>query len=287
MGRPKVATLLAAAAFVLAGCPDENAKHARKMIRQKHIPALKQVLREDVERHRKGIRTAAEQLADGFAVEDGKKREQQMRSALKKVQDPTSPASMRIEPLVISPMSFLAAIGSDGKVIARDAKPDRMKGKDYAKRFDVVRGALEGEGGYALGEFKADDGSRDVSMLFAAPVRRDGKVEGAVLAGIPLWRMAQRLSKQLRHEHADKLGKGLVLWAYLYEGDDVFHHGTPPEVNEVVPDAAAREKGLKESPDGFTGKVRLHGRIYGYGVAPVELLGDEGGVIVFRADARE
>ncbi len=285
------------------GCGPSDAKQARAKVRETHIPRVMDVIREDFQRHREAVREAANRLKRGFAVGDRAKLTPQMRSALKAVRRPPK----GIATFFSSPMSFLAAIDADGRVIARDAEPDRMAGKDFGARYEVVRNALKrGRAGYQLGEFPAVEkgGQSSFSMLFVAPVRDGARVTsdrktpatenaqatrqavaaGAVVAGIPLWRMAQRLSRQLRAENVDAIGKGLVLWVYLYKGARVFHFDTPPELDAVVPNAATRRKGLAKSPHGFTGQIQLFGRWYGYGVTPAPRIGKDVGVIVFRAD---
>jgi hypothetical protein len=186
-----------------------------------------------------------------------------------------------IDEFVSSPMSFLAAVGLDGIVIARDREPDRMAGQDFKTRFDVVRQALGGTAVTALGEFYAADPNAPSSwsILFAAPSLRDGKVVGAVLAGIPLSRMAQRLSRQFRVEQKE----GASVWVYLYKGERIFHWDTPPQVDALIRDPVARAKGLAASPAGYTEKVRLQGDLQVYGVFPLALLGPDVGTIIFRS----
>lgn len=273
-----------AAAAALGGC-DDGAHDARVAIRSEVVPRVAEIIHEDIARHRSGVAKAAEVLRRGFLIQDPGEREHQMRVGLRYVQEPPK----GIAEFIASPMSFLAAVGADGVVIARDAEPDRMHGMDFGKSFPVVARALhEGVPGYGLGEFGVDnpDGESSWSMLFVHPVRAPdgGQVIGAVVAGIPLWREAQRLSRQLRVERAPEIEKGLVLWVYLYKGDRDFHFDTPPDLDELVPDAATRAAGLARSPGGFTGEVQLYGRGYGYGVVPVPTLGDDVGMIVFQSD---
>ena len=68
-------------------------------------------------------------------------------------------------------MSFLAAIGIDGIVVARDREPDRMKGQDFKTRFDVVGQALGGTAPRGSGSSIAKDpeAPSSWSILFAAP----------------------------------------------------------------------------------------------------------------------
>jgi len=282
--RGVAAALLVAVAPWVLGC-EEGAPASRVGIRTEVVPRVAEVIHEDLDKHRVGVAKAAEVLRRGFLIEDPAERESQMRAALRYVQEPPR----GIAEFISTPMSFLAAVGADGRVIARDAEPDRMRGMDFAATFPVVKRALEeGMPGYALGEFgrENEEGETSWSMLFVHPVRvgDDGRVVGAVVAGIPLWREAQRLSRQLRVERAAEIEQGLVLWVYLYKGDRIFHFATPPDLDEVAPDAATRAAGLARSPGGFTGEVQLLGRWYGYGVVPVPSIAPDVGMIVFRSE---
>lgn len=280
-------SVVAAALLVLGGgCEDDEARNAQKLLRQEHLPRVRAIVQEDRARHIEGVKRAAELLAKGFAVDDAEVREREMRKGLKKVQDANAPAKIRIPEFVASPMSFLAAVGADGVVIARDADADKMKGDDFAEQLDVVKAALEdGEVGRGLGEFESDDGGKtSVSMLFAAPVELEGERVGAVVAGIPLWRMAQRLSNQLRLENTDIIERGAVLWVYLLQGERLFHYGTAPEVTDTLPDASKLASRLEKSSKGFTDKLKVHGRMYGLGAFPLPEIGEGVHVVLVRAD---
>jgi len=265
-------------AITLAGCEGRAAlERAQKQIRDVDYPRVGALIQQDLENHQAGVLKAAEKLAPGFAVADPAARESQVRAALRILQQPKK----GIDEFVSSPMSFLAAVGLDGIVIARDREPDRMAGQDFKTRFDVVRQALGGTAVTALGEFYAADPNAPSSwsILFAAPSLRDGKVVGAVLAGIPLSRMAQRLSRQFRVEQKE----GASVWVYLYKGERIFHWDTPPQVDVLIRDPVARAKGLAASPAGYTEKVRLQGDLQVYGVFPLALLGPDVGTIIFRS----
>jgi hypothetical protein len=108
-------------------------------------------------------------------------------------------------------------------------------------------------------------------------------VVGALVLGIPLWRLQQRMSKQLQMEEAGKK-PGVVIWVYIYRGDELHQHGTPRDLDKIVPDAAARKAGYARSPGGFTGEVAQFSFWYGYGVRPLKILGPDTGMIVFRMD---
>jgi hypothetical protein len=267
--------LLSVAALI--GCEDNAAvERTDHQLRNVDLPRLQTLVQQDLENHRAGVTKAAQKLAPGFGLSDPEARENQVRAALRILQQPKK----GIDEFVASPMSFLAAVGVDGLVIARDRDPDRMKGQDFGARFEVVRHALDGTASSGLGEFYAEDPNAPSSwsILFAAPSHRDDRVVGAVLAGIPLSRLAQRLSRQFRVEQK----AGAPVWVYLYKGPRLFHWDTPPEVDAMVRDAAARSKALAASPAGYTEQARLQGERQIYGVFPLALLGPDVGAIIVR-----
>ena len=263
--------------FALVGCENSAAiARTETQLRDVDLSRVQELVQQDLENHQAGVVKAAAKIAPGFAVPDPEKRESQIRAALRILQQPKK----GIDEFVASPMSFLAAIGPDGIVIARDREQDRMTGQDFRTRFEVVRQALAGSSATGLGEFFAEDPNAPSSwsILFAAPSMKEGKVVGAVLAGIPLSRLAQRLSRQFRVEAA----KGDPVWVYLYKGERLFHWDTPPEVDALIRDPAARAERLAASPAGYTDKTRLQGELQVYGVFPIELLAPDIGTIIVR-----
>jgi len=269
--------ILLLAVVGLSGCEDDAAvERTRIQLRDVDYPRVQVLIEQDIQNHQAGVMKAAAKLAPGFAVSDPSVREKQVRAALRILQQPKK----GIDEFVASPMSFLAAVGVDGVVVARDREADRMKGQDFKTRFGVVRQALDGTAATGFGEFyaKDPDAPSSWSILFAAPSLRDGQVVGAILAGIPLSRLAQRLSRQFRVEQE----AGALVWVYLYKGDRLFHWDTPPEVDVLVGDPTARKKALAVSPAGYTEKARLQGELQIYGVFPLGLLGADVGTIVFR-----
>ncbi|MGB8328615.1 MAG: cache domain-containing protein [Polyangiales bacterium] len=261
----------------LVACEDRAAlERTEHQLRNEDLQRVRALVRNDLEHHQAGVEKAAAKLGPGFALSDSVEREVQVRAALRILQQPKK----GIDEFVASPMAFLAAIGADGVVIARDREPDRMKGQDFASRFEVVRLALRGAATTGLGEFYAQDPNAPSSwsILFAAPSVQAGRVVGVVLAGIPLSRLAQRLSRQFRVEQKE----GAPVWVYLYKGQRLFHWDTPPEVDALIRDPAARAEALAASPSGYTEKTRLQGALQVYGVFPLTLLGPDVGTIIVR-----
>jgi hypothetical protein len=282
LARMRSATLLGVV-MVLCACKVDGAPLARGHIHKEHAPRVQALVLDTLERHAAGLQHGADRLAAGFVRVSGEQQETDMRQVLKLLRSPKK----GISELVISPMSFLAVVGPDGKCIARDLEPDKMKGMDLGKLFPSVRGALEGKAGFEVGEFASTEpgGKPSVSVVMAAPAHYQGKVVGALVLGIPLWRLQQQLSKQLQMELAGK--ERVVVWVYVYQGDALHHHGTPPDLDKLVPDANARKAGLAKSSGGFTGEVAQYGFWYGYGVRPLRVLGPDIGVVIFRMEAEE
>ncbi|MGD8859517.1 MAG: hypothetical protein PVI30_05855 [Myxococcales bacterium] len=266
----------------LAGCDSDHTQHSRKMILESHGPRVARVVIDELARHQRGLRKAAGRIGAGFVKVEGEQQEKEMRKVLQILRSPKK----GVQDLVISPMSFMAAVDREGIVIARDTQPDQMKGMDLAELFPVVKQALQGEEGYAVGEFPStkEGGEPSVTVIMATPVRFGGEVVGALTLGIPLWRLQQFLSKQLQMEAAGGDQEGVVLWVYVYRGAQLHHHGTPRDLDEIVPGHATRQAGLKKSPGGFTGELNQFGYWYAYGVRPLRVLGDDVGVIILRMD---
>jgi hypothetical protein len=208
----------------------------------------------------------------------GEHQEQEMRKALKLIRSP----KRGVQDLVVSPLSFLAVVNSDGRCVAREIEPDPMKGMDMSQ-FTVVADALKGKAGYGIGEFKTESDKPSSVLLMAAPSLSHGRVVGAMVLGIPLWRLQQVLSKQLQMELASR-EQQVIIWVYVYRGADLQHHGTPPDLDKLVPDYSARTAGYAKSPGGFTGAVNQFAYWYGYGVQPLRVLGPDIGVVVFRME---
>ncbi len=275
--------LFLVAAALLAGCGESSGEIAQRRLTHDHLPRVEAILEGDMAKHRQAIEEAAARLAPGFAVEDAAVRERQMRAALRALQAPPHGVSG----LLASPMTFLAAIGADGVVIARDAEPDAMKGTNFRERYPIVAEALaQGRTGAALVEFPSTQpgGESSVSLLFVAPSKVEARTVGAVALGIPLWSLGKRIHRQFEVELQPEFQRGAVVWVYFYRGDRLFHQGTPPDLDQAVPDATARVEGLRRSPSGYAGAVDVLGRSYGFAVRPTPILGEDVGVVVIRGE---
>ena len=276
------ALVLSLAVAALSGCGPNDAAAERRTIREQHMPDAISWLREDLARASAGVAAASEQYAQVFVLDDAETRERRLRQALHGARRPPR----AIPEFVPSPITFLVAVGTDGLVIARDAEPDSLRGQDFGSRYPVVAAALsEGRRGRGLAEFVAEEGdARSVSVLFAAPARQEGRIVGAVAAAMPLWSIAQRITRQLRGNHAADLERGVAIWAYVYEGEHIHHRGTPPDLDLLVPNREARQAAFAERPNGYTGMITLFGRNYGYAVVPIPQLGEDIGIVIFRAE---
>ena len=262
-------------------CGQEGAPKARAAIRNQHAPRVQTVVLDILERHNAGLHQAADRIAAGFVKAEAAQQESEMRQVLKLIRSP----KRGVPELVISPMSFIAVVGKDGLCIARDVEPDPMKGMDLGKQFPVVADALKGKQGMSMGEFTSKESDKpSVTVLMAAPAHYKGEVVGALVLGIPLWRLQQVLTKQLQMELSGKEPR--VIWVYVYRGSELHHHGTPPDLDKLVPDFAARQAGLAKNPGGYTGEVAQYAYWYGYGVRPLRVFGPDIGVVLFEMEPK-
>jgi hypothetical protein len=251
-----------------------------------HVPAVIEAFRGDLSRHRAGLQEAAGRVAPGFGVEDKAAREDGLRYALRYLQLPPR----GIPEFVVSPMSFLAVLDENGVVIARDLKKkedDHMRGMELAERFASVKRALsEGRSTEELVSFSEEAAAeKTYTMIFVEPVRREGKVVGAVVAGIPLWRWAQRMSRQGQMELTKE--PRAVYWVFAYHGDKNYPPQQGLDLAGAIPNAASRKASLAKSPKGYTGQVNQFGRWYVYGVLPVPSIAPDAGFVIVRAEPIE
>lgn len=281
MTRARILALGLLAVFSIS-CGKSGAANARRQIRETHLPEVVRILNEDIARHEVGLRKIAQRIVPGFAVEDPATRERQMRAALHHLHTPPR----GVQEIMSSPLTFLAAVDPQGIVITRDAEPDRLKGMNFGQIFPVVANALRNSReGHAVGELPGiDQGTPGTKYwIFAAPSMRDGVVVGAIVVGIPLWRLEQRVSRQLKLDHVSE--QSLILWTYIYQGDELYYQqAAHPELDEIVPDARVRREGLQRSPGGFTTEGVLYGRTYAFGVVPMPILGENAGFVFVRSD---
>ena len=246
---------VAVARSALSGCGPDGAPNARKVIRETHAAEVKHLVVDDIDDHLVGVKAAGARVAPGFAVVDPKRRESQMRTALAPADQATARHS--------SADRLGAHVHRSRRAERRRARHRRQRGArphDRGRPREAVRAGAQRSGGQRRATrwtrfLRSKRGPRAAFRCCSRRLRaKDGKVVGAVLTGIPLWRLSQRLTKQLQLDHVSE--KGAILWVYVYQGDKLHHFGTPPDLDTMVPDAA----GAKGRPGREPG--RLHGRVH-------------------------
>lgn len=270
---------------LLWSCDNEEGRNERRAIHREDVPALMGIVRQDLDRGVRGVTIAADRVARAFVVEDRARVADELRPVMRNFRRPER--RNPIHELMNTPVTFIAAVGMDGRVIARDIDPDPMAGFDIAEVAPVVQRALEGSTGYELSELPslAEGDMASVTILFAAPSRHQGRVVGAMVAGLPLWRIGQQMTRQLQLDNAPAVRRGELIWVLLLKGDQPHHHRAfPPGLLNMVPDAERRARGLGPSPHGFTAQIRQYSRWYGYGVIPVPAIADDVQIVVFRSE---
>ncbi|MFK7989998.1 MAG: hypothetical protein AB8I08_28520 [Sandaracinaceae bacterium] len=269
-----------------AACNSEQGRNEQRTIHDEDAPTARRVVRQDINAVTSGVAQAARVLRRGFQVEDPAQQERELRGMLRRLQQPQSRHA--IPGLMATPITFVAAVGLDGNVICRDAENDLMRGFAIGEAAPVVRRAIAGEAGRELSRLPSlEEGELpSVTLIFAAPAVIDDEVVGVIAAGLPLWRVAQQISRQLQLEHSDARERGHQMWAMMYDDEQELHYhgGFPDTLIDLAPDAPARSRGLSGSPGGYTGEFQQFGRWYGYGIVPIQSIHDDVGVILFRSE---
>ncbi len=262
----------------------KSTEHAQHMLSTRHAPEIARLLEGDARVHLEGIVQVAERVVPGYVSTDSVQRAALVQQRLTRIRKPPS----GVPQLFASPLTFVAALDAEGVVIARNGKKTRMVGMNLAKGQPLIQEALKtGAAGHGILEYSGedDDAKKTVIWTFVAPVKDHDKILGAVVLGIPLWRLDQRINNQLRIDYnGGGKNKGLILWAYLFHGDTLHEFGTPPDLGQLVPKPAVRRAGLKRSPKGYTGEVAQYGRKYAFGVFKLSAISPELGLILFRSD---
>ncbi|MEM1417338.1 MAG: hypothetical protein AAGH15_20740 [Myxococcota bacterium] len=275
-------------------CDEGGAPAEMRTLRSADVPAYLRMVGEDREKLFRGVQEAARRVVPAFRDPDvdASERASRVTTMLERID-----AERRgVAELVFSPVLYLGATDGDGELLAqKGARSGDLVGvgADYAG-WDVVKEALAGRAGHAVVDLAdvlpADEGPID-TWLFAAPIFvGDAEVAGAFVAGIPLWREAQRLTAQIRLESAERVASGEVLWAYLVRGPQAYASREPPastDITDAIPDAAARAAGLATKPDGYVTQMPLFRRWYGLAVIPLPTLAEDVHLVAFRANAMD
>ena len=266
--------LVVASHVVLAAC--DKGPAPATVIKETHFSEIERILDRNVQKHAAGLEKIAEDLGPRFSEPVTKAR----NAAIRKYLRTADQAPKGVRPLWGSPLTFIAALDEKGTAILRDVKPsqDRMRTKSFA-HFEPVKSALSGKADHGLVVFEEKGQKDEPNWLFTQPItwvahegknappssdeaaaETDGKgaaeasqsVSGALMLGIPLWRLSQQFSKQLQLDHRKEVDKGIALWVYLLvAGKDpqLIHFGTPPELDVKLPDAKAIDALIKQNKE--------------------------------------
>ena len=279
--------------FLLAACSPEGAPAERRALHGEDVPAYLRMIGEDREKVFRGVQAAAQRVEPAYRGDvDAAERARRLTDMLERVDAPRR----GVAELVFSPVLYIGGTDQDGTLLAEVGVRDAAKvgvGSDY-RAFDVVTQALAGTPGHAvidLADVVEDDPGPTDTWLFAAPIfGEDAEVMGALVAGVPLWREAQRLTAQMRLEQADAIVAGRVVWAYLARGGQAYASREPTASNDItdaVPDAATRAAGLARSAPGLRhGPLALPALVWRRGDPPADARGGRASGGVPRQRAR-
>jgi hypothetical protein len=193
---------------------------------QEHVAIAAKTIKNSLDSMLPALREAAKIKLLAPAMAGGPAKEDDVRIELTDMSRPGGK-------LGIAAFGFVAAVGLDGKVIARD-KPkdeDKLKGFNLAVPFSAVQQALQGGEANEVGEFPAVDGyPSSVISVAAVPVRdATGKVVGALAAGRSFGRLAVLAKTYIEVETK----KDPVIWVGLLRNGRLFPSGDDSDVMEI------------------------------------------------------
>ena len=261
-----------------AGC-DKSATSAEHSIKKKHIKEVRRIFKRDLISHEQGVKKIAERLAEFYATPMPERGALLTKRLARIRRRPHG-----VSELFASPLSFIVATDEKGVVLARYGATASIVSTNLAQGLPPLQKTLhEGTPQQAIVQWTAS-AKPSVLWTFSAPIKRNDKMVGAAVLGIPLWRLDQQINHQLRINYSKQ--QNLILWVYLYYGAELHRFGTPPDLELMVPKAGEREKRLRKAPLGYTGQVMQYGRWYAYGVFPLSEFDKKLGVVIFRSDPK-
>jgi hypothetical protein len=278
---PRTLAVALLATLALTACTPDKAERAEAALKEgQDVAKIKASVKENVASHVEAVTKVATKLTPLFAGEEAPSDEK-LSAALAGVKKPPEV----IQTLVFSPVDLMVVIDTDGVILARDREAEgrEFKGRNLFTESPELRAAFaKGKPTHALG--KLGRGENAVPYLyFIAPVEREGEAVAAAVLGYGLWKEGRRITLQMRRDTEQGKERVLVIWAFAYLGDEFYKLPTSPlEVEQVVPDAAARKAGLEKSPEGYITTARILQRELGVAVIPFPEIGDDFGIIYMR-----
>jgi hypothetical protein len=285
--RVNLRMLVLGATMALGQSACENSGEVSQNHAKVHVRMLKKTVASDVEEIRRGLPEGAQHLsllyaADAKPSDDREAVRQALETARAKVQD-----------LRVAKATFFALVDSDGRILRNDQEQDLMADVDALQSFPKLKEALGGAyvetRGYMAEARGVAEPIPDGQWVAAAPVRTDGTVRGAYVAGWSFSRYAYRLEFKLRGEaraalldEKDARKNEPLIYVYLLVGEQAIGAPMSPAVNmKTLEDLRINEK-CEAGPQSQV--VEITGRTFGLAAERAPALGSDVAVAVLRSE---
>jgi hypothetical protein len=269
--------------LLVLACSSE-AKHRRLEVRaaresarvEREIDGFVSLTRTALARH-------APRLAAALLEPEGDPRRRMAFPLIRKLRSPTAARGENDFDLLTSGLLFVAVLDGQGKFIVRDEGPEKMYRQDLRPRFAAVREALAGRAACSTGLLPGD--SYAVALV-AVPIQKDGRTLGAFIGAASYPSLARR-AERLRAHQSQGVDGGMAyaptVRVSLFWKDQVHSGSIQPELDPTRPRAATRRAELARARV-FTRFLNVQSREFGLAVRRVPSLGEDAGVIVWRAE---
>ena len=221
------------AAICASACDDKEKVYAAQIgpIMEELLPLTER----DTKQVREGLPKAAESIvkhldSDPAADAEGLKR------ALTKTRE-------EVKELAFSKITFFAFVGPDGVVLRSEAETDLAVGNSLTKAIEGTKKLVEKDGeavetfGYMEGLRGVNKGNQ-LQWVVGVPVRKDGKLLGALIAGWSLRLYAKYLDthfvQALEKKKEDPTKANPLSYVFLVKGKKAYGSAVAPDVNATM-----------------------------------------------------
>lgn len=271
-------------ALLLAACGGEAEQRRLEKRAADEAVKVERELGEFVTLTKTALERHAAALAPALQEPEGDPRRRMAFPLLRRLRDPNAARGQNDFDLLTGGLLFVALLDGQGKFVVRDEGPEKMYREDLRPRFSAVRDALAGRAACSSGLLPGNDYA---VAVIAVPIRTaDGRTLGAFIgaASYPsLARRAERLRAHRAQGRDGGIGAAPTVRVALFWNAQVQAGSIQPELDPSRPKVAERRRKLGKGRF-YTRFVDVQSRGFGLAVRTVPALGDDAGVVVWRAE---
>lgn len=269
--------------LLLFACSSEAENRRLESRAEKEGVRVERELEEFVALTTKGLNKYASKLAPSLEEPEGDPRRRMAFPIIRKLRSATAARGENDFDLLTAGLLFVAVLDGEGKFVVRDEGPEKMYREDLRPRFSAVRDALAGRTACSSGLVPGNDYA---VALVAVPIQKEGRTLGAFI-GVASFPSLARRAERLRSQQAQGIDGGIAaaptVRVSMFWKNKVHPGSIQPELDPTVPRMAVRRSRLAKARV-FTDFVSVQARGFGMTVRRTPALGDDVGVIVWRAE---